>query len=95
MESAENDEEAECAVSPPAGGVAAARGGFSSFPIPVKFGGEPLAKRRPCASQLVAETVRTGRRSPGASKVQARTGSAQRRCDRRVPQVALPQASRL
>ena len=61
----------------------------------LKFGGEPLAKRRLCASQLVAETVRTGRRSPGASKVQARPGSAQRRCDRRVPQVALPQASRL
>ena len=69
--------------------------GFSLSPLVLKFGGEPLAKRRPCASQLVAETVRTGRRSPGASKVQARPGSAQRRCDRRVPQVALPQASRL
>ena len=36
MESVENDEEAEFAVSPPAGGVAAARGGsaLSSFPIP-------------------------------------------------------------
>ena len=35
MESAENDEEAECAVSPPAGGVAAARGGstLSCFTI--------------------------------------------------------------
>ena len=106
MESVENDEEAEFAVSPPAGGVAAARGGstLSCFTMQdfggkyftlLKFGGEPLAKRRPCASQLVAETVRTGRRSPGASKVQARPGSAQRRCDRRVPQVALPQASRL
>ena len=35
MESVENDEEAEFAVSPPAGGVAAARGGstLSSFTI--------------------------------------------------------------
>ena len=41
MESVENDEEAEFAVSPPAGGVAAARGGstLSSFPIP-DFGGK-------------------------------------------------------
>ena len=56
MESVENDEEAEFAVSPPAGGVAAARGGstLSSFTIQdggkyftlLKFGGEPLAKRR-------------------------------------------------
>ena len=40
MESVENDEEAEFAVSPPAGGVAAARGGcaLSSFTIP-DFGG--------------------------------------------------------